>query len=664
MKNVIKSDHACTTIKDLENELSIYAGYRESLRYFLVLLGLTVHTPRRETIRAFLCLISLRLHELRCSLRRSLGASFNKSFSGVLQRLHTSPDSVQIRTGDLKTKLQDRLLHLLCCFRVEDSSRASESESPTADSRDVDLDGKSFQPRSQRRSIVGWNCAPIRSIPNVPSMLVNLTREQAVTRISSTFRMLKAQRQYILSRELELETLGMVPPLDDPLIIEQSQKFKRARQEKAERYREDWVRMEGILEDEIRSKANDSLISGFAAETLKAIWDFRETNKSFPESIESFLNPPPVNSKDKKKPGQKPVEKKRPVAAEPISTSSNLSTIEELEKFIGTFDWNKEWPVFTEENCLKIHEKVKQEIIRDMNKQLEGWKKSDPLLTEDPPSSGQIQPQSVSEYDEQDTIDLIKSGILVKSSSTGLDDVFANVFATSGLASIKSDLLETLIFPLAIPLVWERGTRVRSVFIEGSSGCGKTLFAHSIAHESGACMYVLPKTLTVEQLELVTKVAVHHAPSVVLIENLEDFTNPAPVKLKKKAATTEPKIFDAVIERLNGLKDSRILLIACSQKAPTEEIKGKFSYHVLIDPLCEDDRYEIIKGTLKRLGAPVRYIRMNLVPIRAIARLCEGISSGAIISMLENVFSRRSFDLHVLETEPFEKYLTNLSQKA
>jgi len=102
-----------------------------------------------------------------------------------------------------------------------------------------------------------------------------------------------------------------------------------------------------------------------------------------------------------------------------------------------------------------------------------------------------------------------------------------------GLDSIISDLQESVIYPLTLPQLYATNSPLLSapsgVLLYGPPGCGKTMLAKALAHESGACFINLHISTLTEKwygdsnklVSAVFSLARKMAPSIVFIDEID-----------------------------------------------------------------------------------------------------------------------------------------------
>jgi len=102
-----------------------------------------------------------------------------------------------------------------------------------------------------------------------------------------------------------------------------------------------------------------------------------------------------------------------------------------------------------------------------------------------------------------------------------------------GLEAIISDLQDTVIYPLTLPHLYSHSSHLLSaptgVLLYGPPGCGKTMLAKALAHESGACFINLHISTLTEKwygdsnklVSAVFSLARKLAPAIVFIDEID-----------------------------------------------------------------------------------------------------------------------------------------------
>jgi hypothetical protein len=578
-------------------------------------------------------LVRSRLLDLRNMLKVALGDSYEERFAGVLERLNVSPDRANYALDPPSERHERRLTHLFDVFSSTGGTCLQQVPSVP-----MKVPGNSNRRAAivRRKSLLGFE----------DQEKSRISPDEAVTRISSIYRMIKAKRAFQASKEAELEKLGLVPPLEDPACVAEADLFMRRRKETAVRYLQEWKLMRAAAIAEYRKAASEKLEGGFSVDTRREIWEFRQREGMFPETVELLLNPPPPPlPASLKKQGSK---KKSVSQTHVVEAAPTWSSAAAIGQWLASFDWDAPLCILPDKEKERIDQELKIVLILKLNQQLEVWKSQDPKNTGEPVAI--TNDNSQHSVDEQDIIDLIKSGILISPREEGFSDIYADVFSPSGLSALKSEIIETLVFPLSSEFVWEHIKCNRTFLFNGPRGSGKKMFLRAAARDSGAVICKISKETKPETLDLIFRVASHLAPAVVSIENLNKLIEP-PRKGEKKKKSKDGELIDQIFEKFNqqGNGEKRIVLIACATGTVPEPVAGKFAQKIIFSNLNEDDRAEIIKQLLLKRGVPIKVVRANLVLIRTVARKMANLSASEIGQVIDSVrnFRMEDFELAI-----------------
>lgn len=113
------------------------------------------------------------------------------------------------------------------------------------------------------------------------------------------------------------------------------------------------------------------------------------------------------------------------------------------------------------------------------------------------------------------------------------DEIPVSFSDIGGLDSIISDLQESVIYPLTLPSLYGNSSNLLTapsgVLLYGPPGCGKTMLAKALAHESGACFINLHISTLTEKwygdsnklVYALFSVARKLAPSIIFIDEID-----------------------------------------------------------------------------------------------------------------------------------------------
>lgn len=606
---IVRSDDSNgALVSDADQEIvaSAYIGYRSVLSALYEIFELLVTHDMRQRVKT---IISLGLYRV-CELRKLLGHNSSGSAGRVLhassQRLQLPmcAESFSAVVTDIWPVERVRFNHLLKTFAA--SSVDTKPRPNPLDSLAV--------PKGIPDVVHSTRC-PAASVGR-------MSREQAVTKIASLFRMWRARKDFRKNFETELERLGILPPLEDDSRVAEARLFVRQRREEARHEEERWKTRYETSVAEIRSQIDKELQTGFVRETRKRIWDFKEKYQRFPVNVDEILNPAAVAKSAFSAP--KKTLKKNSNNHPPL-TVQTVSTLRKLTELIESFSMDPDFSsridkdaVFAEMKALKI-EKINNEISR-LNS----------------PDSPPVIPNPDVAPIEQDIIDLVKSGILRPSQQLNWGDVIASDF------EVKWRLFDEVVVPIASR---EISSGPLSVLLYGPSGCGKTLLAEAVAVAANAAFFHLQSATGNVSAELILKVAVQLAPSVLFIEDLDSVDAPMlPSKkadLKSKAAPRKAgkagSITPELIEKYNQQPIAQVALIACTRLPSVTDLKKVFINKVFVGIPTESKRVKFIEVMLSKCGVPQSIVRRSQVLILALARLCQRLTIEDTKRIIENV---------------------------
>lgn len=135
---------------------------------------------------------------------------------------------------------------------------------------------------------------------------------------------------------------------------------------------------------------------------------------------------------------------------------------------------------------------------------------------------GPRKPLLLSSYEQQIAAEIVRPSDIPVS--------FADI---GGLDDIINDLQESVIYPLTLPQLYTQSSSLLSapsgVLLYGPPGCGKTMLAKALAHESGACFINLHISTLTEKwygdsnklVSAVFSLARKLAPSIVFIDEID-----------------------------------------------------------------------------------------------------------------------------------------------
>ena len=571
-------------------------------------------------------LAAFRILQLRHLLKRASGIAFQRAIKATHDRMNLTPDITRPQRIAKVMKERTRLNHLLKCFEPQRVAKSPAEQIPYV------IESK-------------WAEAVIESNHNPLGKRAFPSKNEAATRIGSIVRMWSARKAFLKIKDTELRAIGLLPPLVDPPCIEQANRFRKLRVDRA-RHLEEERAAEKVgklrdLENQIRRE-----FEGFRDDTYAKLVEYFDSRKILPTSVEALLTaadpiPPKKSGMSSKQPGAKKTAKD----SAPVEKAPEWSTVGELRRLLDSFDWNAEIEMVTESDIKSIRERVELGIMKEMNTKLEEIRKTImPEGTEPGLADSALTPHQVV---EQDIIDLIKGGFLRSNRSRGLEVIYSNLF-DDGISSITELLMEEYGYRLSSPVIWSNVKIMnlpRSLLLYGPRGCGKTSLVTSLAHEVDCAVFWIDQELNSDVLDQICSVASHLEPSIILMDSLETLLAPPADPAPKKKPSKNPsdavlKMIDHIMSKLN---DHRVILVACMSvdQTPDKALMEKFNQHVFVDCLCESDRVEFIKQTMYAKEVPSEFIRANYVLLHTLAKLCERLSTADLKQILDFVLTDR-----------------------
>lgn len=384
-----------------------------------------------------------------------------------------------------------------------------------------------------------------------------ITPSDAATRIAAAFRAYKCRKEYLELRDYEYDFIenGFGAWSADELV--RSAVELKILQAMADENERQWLHDREVKRERLRAEIRHELTSGgFMDECRAKIWKFKEKNLKFPVSIEELLAPPPIEKPAAKKPikGKKSREPQKPI--EP--TTRDL-----LKKMLEDFSYDAYIPHITEADMIRTRSEVTEEVMRNLNLELEALKLRSGQPIEPVP---QGEPSTTPIYDEQDLIDLIKLGIVKRIEPAHIKDSLADPYlgVQPVAGSLKSIAVEDCIVPLTCATTTEH---IRSLLLYGLPGYGMSMTARAIATESNALWVDLTHRLVAETglpvadlSDKVLRVARHHAPAVIYIDEIHTWVD---VDKAKKSRKSDIGLKD-LEELIKKCKGERIQVIAAS----------------------------------------------------------------------------------------------------
>lgn len=186
-----------------------------------------------------------------------------------------------------------------------------------------------------------------------------------------------------------------------------------------------------------------------------------------------------------------------------------------------------------------------------------------------------------------------------------------------GLDNIISDLQEAVIYPLTLPHLYKHTSSLLSapsgVLLYGPPGCGKTMLAKALAHESGACFINLHISTLTEKwygdsnklVSAVFSLARKMAPSIVFIDEIDAVLGTRRTGEHEASGMVKAEFmthWDGLASAQTGTRDpQRVLILGATNRMDDidEAILRRMPKKFAIGLPNADQRRKILKLILK-----------------------------------------------------------------
>ena len=456
----------------------------------------------------------------------------------------------------------------------------------------------------------------------------------AATRIASVFRMYRARKAFNAERLRELTFLGLLPPTEPPAELTRLNEILEERSAEAFRIEAEWRKSKVAATEKVRSQIESEMNRGFLQATRAEVWKFRALNGTFPTTIEEMLG------------------KTTGSAVPPVGAVPALSALEELQSVASKFDldWKQDLVSVDERTAIQLS--IKTELLRKLNAELHGMKLVSGLVSDRSEPAG---PPTGESPDEQDTIDLIKEGVINSVVPAVLKEWVGDIFSAHrenpSVSQLKTVVCEACILPLlSASLIKAKGN---SLLLYGPRACGKSLIARIITTESRAVFFDLSgKTLSQDSLDKVARVAVELQPCVVYLDAIDTLFAAPPKKGGKPSKELSP--IEKLTVLMDKLKPHRIVFIAttASPVDPLVEHRNLFATKLYVPTLNVADRRAFLKSELVKRQVPTAVLDRSVVFLDTLTAVTENIATLNLARMIDFVVTPRRVEL--LGKRPFD----------
>ena len=652
--SILKVDLFCNSPKGehFEQIRTSYIGYKAISARLGKMMSLLVSYDLRKQISSIAHCLFRRVIEMRSFL---LNRSMHRylELTNTLTHLRMDPESIEWTSPVSKFPLifgSSRLEFLIDTFS---KSGMLIHECSVPDSLIIKMteeEAKSIILRNElgrRDLLLGRRLEQQRRRMKASEIVLDL--DTAVTRISAMYRMYICRKRFREERDREYVFLRLVAPKALPEKVMMADKIVKQRTALAQRLEESWNKKQEEEVHRIETEAKIDLERNFSQDVRMKIWQFRQQTGQFPESIEHLLGLVPLD-----KPGtaegdkSRPDKKKPPPKDKPKEPSPPIpvmdTTKEPLMQMLTEFSKTRKFDYV--ENPSEKYEKLKMEKIAELNKELARIKKNSGLSDTVVPA-----PTVTPCFDEQDTIDLIKMGVLVSIKPEYLSCYIGDKYScplNGSIAHIKTVIVEDCILPLILN---ERRPELKhtSVLLYGPPGCGKSLLARIIATESRSKFFDLsPSVLKnismnpAEFIDQVFRVAKHHSPSVICIDGIHELLASSPPLTKKKKKPTDTanigKFRADILSLMERARMEQIVVISTTNATNETLTRNKaiFQLKILVNIPSFLDRVYIVKHVVinERSG----YI--DPVVVEVVAKMLDYIPTVEILRLMRFILTK------------------------